>query len=46
MMTTKEGVIIEWPLNGQFHDAVTNALTSQTAVSGVIENVGNVVNII
>ena len=26
------GVIIKWPLNGQFHDAVTDVSTSQTAV--------------
>ena len=23
-------MIIEWPLNGQFHNAVTDVLTSQT----------------
>ena len=43
---SREGVIIEWPLNEQFHDAVTNFLTSRTAVSGVVENVGNIVNVI
>ena len=32
----REGVIIKWPLNGQFHDAVTNVLTSRPAVSGVV----------
>ena len=42
----REGVIIEWPLNGQFHDAVTVILTSRTAVSGVVKNVGNVVIVI
>ena len=42
----REGVIIEWSLNGQFQDAVTNILTSWTAVSGVAENVGNVINVI
>ena len=26
------GVIIEWPLNGQFHDTVTDVLTSQTTL--------------
>ena len=46
MIKPREGVIIEWPLNGQFHDAVTNVLTSQTAISGVVENVNNVVNVI
>ena len=39
-------MIIELPLNGQFQDAVANILTSQTAVSGVVENVGNIVNVI
>ena len=37
----REGVIIKWRLNGQFHHAVTNVLTSQTAVSGVVKKVGN-----
>ena len=27
-LNPREGVIIEWPLNGQFHDAVTDVLTS------------------
>ena len=36
---SREGVIIKWPLNGQFHDAVTEVLTSRMAVSGVVENV-------
>ena len=40
------GVIIEWPLNGQFHDVVTDVLTLQTAISGVVENIGNVENVI
>ena len=31
----REGVIIEWPLNGQFHNAVTDILTSQTNVRAV-----------
>ena len=42
----REGVIIKWPLNGQFHDAVTDVLMSPTAVSGVVENISNVVNVI
>ena len=29
----REGVIIEWPLNGQFHDRRDVILTSQMAVS-------------
>ena len=39
-------MIIEWPLKGQFHDAVTNVLASRTAVSGVVENVGNIIIVI
>ena len=30
------GVIIKWPLNGQFNYAVTNVLTSQTDVSEMV----------
>ena len=44
--TAREGVIMEWTLNGQFHEAVTDILTSWTTVSGVVENVGNVVIVI
>ena len=29
MCDSRKGVIIEWPLNGQFHNAVTDVLTSQ-----------------
>ena len=43
---TREGTIIEWPLNGQLHNAITDDLTSRTSVSGVLENVRNVVNVI
>ena len=42
----REGVIIECPLKWQFHDLVTVILTSRTAVSRVVENVDNVVNVI
>ena len=45
-LSPREGVIIEWPLNGQFHHAITDVLTSRTAVNGVVENVGRVVNVI
>ena len=31
-------MIIEWPLNGQFNDAVTNVLTSQTDVREVVDH--------
>ena len=31
----REGVIIEWPLNGQFHDRRDVILTSQMAVSNI-----------
>ena len=34
----REGVIIEWPLNGQFHDAVTDFLTSQNDVREMEDN--------
>ena len=33
MLCAREGVIIEWPLNGQFHDRRDVILTSQMAVS-------------
>ena len=42
----REGVIIEWPLNGQFHGAVTDILTSRTDVIQVVVNVGNDVTMI
>ena len=31
-------MIIEWPLNAQFHDAITNVLKSQTDVRQLDEN--------
>ena len=30
-------MIIEWPLNGPFHDAVTDVLTSRTNVFEVVD---------
>ena len=39
---TREGVIIEWPLNGQFHDAVTDVLTPRTGISEVVVEVTSV----
>ena len=45
-MDAREGVNIECPLKWQFHDLVTVILTSQTAVSRVVENVDNIVNVI
>ena len=39
-------MIIEWPLKLQFHNVVIDVLTSRTAVSEVVENVGNIVNVI
>ena len=32
----REGLIIEWPLNGQFHDAVTDVLRSRTDVKEMV----------
>ena len=37
---SREGVIIEWSLNGQFHGVVIVIITSRMAV---IENVGTLV---
>ena len=34
----REGVIIEWPLNGQFHDARDIILTSRTDVREMVDN--------
>ena len=34
----REGVIIEWPLNGQFHDAGDLILTSQTDVREMVDD--------
>ena len=31
-------MIIKWPLSGQFHDAVTNVLTSQTGISEMMNH--------
>ena len=42
----REGFTIKWPLKWQFHDFVISILTSRTAVSEVVKNVSNVVNII
>ena len=33
-----EGVIIEWPLKWQFHEAVTDVLMSQTDVSEMVDD--------
>ena len=37
----REGVIIEWPLNGQYHDVGIDVLTSRTDVRGFAENVND-----
>ena len=37
-LKAREGVIIEWPLNGQFNDAVTDVLTSRTDVREVVDH--------
>ena len=34
----REGVIIEWPLNGQFHDARDVILTSRTDVREMVDD--------
>ena len=34
----REGVIIEWPLNGQFHDACDVILTSRTDVREMVDD--------
>ena len=39
-------MIIEWPLKWQFHGIVIDVLTSRMAISEVVENDGNVVNVI
>ena len=41
-----EGIIIKLPPNGLFHDLVIVIITSQTVVSEVVENVGNLFNLI
>ena len=46
VLLARDGMIIEWPLNGQFHDAVTDVLTSLTGVSEMVVNVGNIVTVI
>ena len=38
LIRSREGVIIEWPLNGQFHDAVTNVLTSRINVRDLADD--------
>ena len=45
-IVSREGVIIECPLNYLFHDVVTVILTSQMGVSEMVVNVGNVVTVI
>ena len=45
-MSTREGVIIECPLNDLFHDVLTVILKSQMGVSEMVVNVGNVVIVI
>ena len=40
---SREGVIIECPLNDLFHDVVTAILASQMGISEMVMNVGNVV---
>ena len=39
-------MIIKWLLNWQFYDIVINVLTSWTAISEVVDNFGNIVNVI
>ena len=38
MIHSREGVIIEWPLNGQFHDARDVILTSQIDVREMVDH--------
>ena len=45
-LKSREGVIIECPLNYLFHDVVTVILMSQMGVSERVVNVGNVVTVI
>ena len=35
---SREGAIIEWPLNGQFHDARDVILTSRTDVREMVDD--------
>ena len=35
---SREGVIIEWPLNGQFHDARDVILTSRTDIREMVDD--------
>ena len=37
-MQPREGVIIEWPLNGQFHDTRDVILTSRTNVRELVDD--------
>ena len=46
MIQSREGVIIECPLDDLFHDVVTVILTSQMGVSKMVVNVGIVVTVI
>ena len=39
--SSREGVITEWPLNGQFHDHRDVILTSWTAVINIFQNLTN-----
>ena len=50
-IVAREGVIIEWPLNGQFHEAPDVIITSRTEVSEMnadddndVEKIVNVLN--
>ena len=43
---SREGVIIECPLNDLFHELMIDVLTSRTDVSEVVEKVDNVVTVV
>ena len=43
---SREGLIIEYPINGLFHDPRNIILMSQMAISEVVANVGNDVKVI
>ena len=38
---SREGMIIEWPLNGQFHDVGIDVLTSWTDVRDLADDVND-----
>ena len=38
--------MIKCPLNGQFHDAITNILKPPMAKSWEVENIDNVINVV